>query len=250
MRGLAPEWLAGCALRDCCSSPPSTSTSASCATASRSSPEGPAYTHAAFRPWRVQALAFKALRRLYPGYDLWRDFPYEYELGKLPIDVINGGPDLREWGRRPRQRTRRPRRSDRPRRSRLGAGATGVSPLLALRPLFPLPGGSDSATPPRAAGEVAGRVATLTEGVRRAEGGLRPSFPHTPVFHVNRYFPIITVPARLRAPDRTGALAQKFSQIPRCQRPKPRLSRPKVTIGWFAVKPRSQFRSPGEGGTQ
>ena len=32
------------------------------------------------------------------GYDLWRDFPYEHEIGKLPIDVINGGPALREWG--------------------------------------------------------------------------------------------------------------------------------------------------------
>jgi hypothetical protein len=42
-------------------------------------------------------LAFKAIRRLYPAYDLWRDFPYEYEFGKLAIDVINGGPALREW---------------------------------------------------------------------------------------------------------------------------------------------------------
>jgi hypothetical protein len=42
-------------------------------------------------------LAFKAIRGLYPDYDLWRDFPYEYEFGKLAIDVINGGPGLREW---------------------------------------------------------------------------------------------------------------------------------------------------------
>ena len=59
--------------------------------------EGPAYDHAAFRPWRIQALAFKAIRRLWPDYTLWRDFPYEYELDKLAIDVINGGPGLREW---------------------------------------------------------------------------------------------------------------------------------------------------------
>ena len=59
--------------------------------------EGPAYDHEAFRPWRLQALAFKAIRRLYPDYDLWRDFPYEYELDKLAIDVINGSPLLREW---------------------------------------------------------------------------------------------------------------------------------------------------------
>ena len=42
-------------------------------------------------------MGFKAIRRLYPGYDLWRDFPYEYEFGKLAIDVINGSPLLREW---------------------------------------------------------------------------------------------------------------------------------------------------------
>ena len=34
---------------------------------------------------------------LQPDYDLWRDFPYEYEFDKLAIDVINGGPALREW---------------------------------------------------------------------------------------------------------------------------------------------------------
>ena len=50
-----------------------------------------------FKPWRLQALAFKAIRRLYPDYDLWRDFPYEYEFDKLAIDVINGSPLLREW---------------------------------------------------------------------------------------------------------------------------------------------------------
>jgi uncharacterized protein YbbC (DUF1343 family) len=59
--------------------------------------EAPFYDHEAFKPWRVQALAFKAIRTLYPDYPLWRDFPYEYEFGKLAIDVINGGPGLRTW---------------------------------------------------------------------------------------------------------------------------------------------------------
>ena len=59
--------------------------------------EGEAYNHYAFQPWRWQALAFKAIRNLYPDYDLWRDFPYEYVFDKLAIDVINGGPALREW---------------------------------------------------------------------------------------------------------------------------------------------------------
>ena len=60
-------------------------------------PEAPHYDHEAFKPWRLQALAFKAIRRLYPDYPLWRDFPYEYVLDKLAIDVINGSPLLREW---------------------------------------------------------------------------------------------------------------------------------------------------------
>ena len=46
---------------------------------------------------RLQALALGAIRRLYPSYAIWRDFAYEYEHGRLAIDVINGGPALREW---------------------------------------------------------------------------------------------------------------------------------------------------------
>jgi hypothetical protein len=34
---------------------------------------------------------------LYADYPLWRDFAYEYERDKLPVDVINGGPLLRQW---------------------------------------------------------------------------------------------------------------------------------------------------------
>ena len=55
------------------------------------------YRHASFKPWRLQALAFKALRQLQPDYPLWRDFPYEYEFERLAIDLINGSGLLREW---------------------------------------------------------------------------------------------------------------------------------------------------------
>ena len=57
----------------------------------------PAYDHTAFRPWRLMALAFKALRNVQPDYEIWRDFPYEYETDRPAIDVINGGPRLRQW---------------------------------------------------------------------------------------------------------------------------------------------------------
>ena len=59
--------------------------------------ESPHYDHRSFRPWRLQALAFKALRRQRPDYELWRDFPYEYEFERLVIDLINGSELLRAW---------------------------------------------------------------------------------------------------------------------------------------------------------
>ena len=97
MRSLAPQWLAGCHLRDCWFEPTFHKHVGKLCSGVQIHTEGPAYDHDAFRPWRIQALAFKAIRRRDPAYDLWRDFAYEYEVGKLAIDVINGGPQLREW---------------------------------------------------------------------------------------------------------------------------------------------------------
>jgi uncharacterized protein YbbC (DUF1343 family) len=97
MAGLAPEWLAGCKLRDVTFQPTFHKHSGEMCRGLFIHAEGPFYDHAAFKPWRLQALAFKAIRRLYPDYPLWRDFPYEYEFGKLAIDVISGSPLLREW---------------------------------------------------------------------------------------------------------------------------------------------------------
>jgi len=97
MRGFAPLWLEGCVLRDCWFEPTFHKHAGQLCNGIQIHPEAPFYDHDRFRPWRLQALAFKAIRRLYPDYPLWRDFPYEYELGKLAIDVINGGPALRLW---------------------------------------------------------------------------------------------------------------------------------------------------------
>lgn len=97
MRELAPEWLKGCGLRDIWFQPTFHKHVGELCAGVFIHAEGPMYDHAVFRPWRLQALAFKALRRLHPDYPLWRDFPYEYEFDKLAIDVINGGPGLREW---------------------------------------------------------------------------------------------------------------------------------------------------------
>ena len=97
MHRLAPQWLAGCTLRDIWFQPTFHKHAGQLCSGVFIHAEGDAYDHTAFQPWRLQALGFKAIRTLYPNYDLWRDFPYEYVFDKLAIDVINGGPQLREW---------------------------------------------------------------------------------------------------------------------------------------------------------
>jgi uncharacterized protein YbbC (DUF1343 family) len=97
MEAIAPEWLTGCKLRDIYFQPTFHKHAGELCRGVFIHAEGPFYDHGAFKPWRLQALAFKAIRRLYPEYDLWRDFPYEYEFDKLAIDVINGSELLREW---------------------------------------------------------------------------------------------------------------------------------------------------------
>ena len=97
MLTLAPQWLRGCGLRNCWFEPTFHKHAGELCHGVQIHTEGPGYDHQTFRPWRLQALVFKAIRRLYPDYPLWRDFAYEYERGRLPIDVINGSPLLREW---------------------------------------------------------------------------------------------------------------------------------------------------------
>ncbi|WP_411339366.1 DUF1343 domain-containing protein [Sphingopyxis sp. J-6] len=99
MYRLAPEWLAGCKLRDIWFQPTFHKHAGALNSGIHIHAEGPWYDHEAFRPWRVQALGFKAIRALYPDYPIWRgtDFKYEYTNDVLAIDVINGSPLLREW---------------------------------------------------------------------------------------------------------------------------------------------------------
>jgi uncharacterized protein YbbC (DUF1343 family) len=97
MRALAPQWLGGCALRDCWFEPTFHKHLGQLCNGVQIVTEGRVYDHAVFRPWRLVALAFKAIRALQPDYPLWRDFAYEYVTDRRAIDVINGGPLLREW---------------------------------------------------------------------------------------------------------------------------------------------------------
>ena len=97
MESLAPHWLRGCRLRECWFEPTSHKHAGKLCAGLQIHVDGPAYDHDAFRPWRLIALALKSLRALQPGYDLWRNFLYEYERDRLAFDLINGSELLRQW---------------------------------------------------------------------------------------------------------------------------------------------------------
>ena len=97
MERIAPQWLVGCKLRETSFEPTFHKHVGKLCSGLFIHAEGSFYDHEAFKPWRLQAAGFKSIRNLHPDYELWRDFPYEYAFGKLPIDVINGSPLLREW---------------------------------------------------------------------------------------------------------------------------------------------------------
>jgi uncharacterized protein YbbC (DUF1343 family) len=97
MYRLAPHWLKGCRLRECWFEPTFHKHVGKLCAGIQIHVEDASYDHQSFQPWRLQSLAFKALRTLRPDYVLWRDFPYEYETTRLAIDVINGSELLRRW---------------------------------------------------------------------------------------------------------------------------------------------------------
>ena len=97
MRELAPGWLGGCRLRPCWFEPTFHKHAGQLCAGLQLHVDDAAYAHGEFRPWRLVALALKALRSLQPEYPLWRDFAYEYETKRLAIDLIAGSELLRRW---------------------------------------------------------------------------------------------------------------------------------------------------------
>ena len=97
MTALAPAWLDGCVLRPCFFEPTFHKHAGQLCAGIQIHVDQHGYDHAAFRPYRLIALLLKALRRVAPDAEIWRDFAYEYERERLAIDLINGGPRLREW---------------------------------------------------------------------------------------------------------------------------------------------------------
>jgi uncharacterized protein YbbC (DUF1343 family) len=97
MESFASEWLRGCRLRECWFEPTFHKHAGKLCAGIQIHVEDASYDHENFRPWRLVALVLKSLRALRPGYDLWRNFTYEYERDRLAIDLINGSDLLRQW---------------------------------------------------------------------------------------------------------------------------------------------------------
>ena len=130
MQAFAPHWLKGCKLREIWFEPTFHKHAGKLCNGLQIHVDDPGYEHAAFRPWRLQALAFKAIRRLYPDYRAMARF-------RLRIRT-------RAAGHRPDQRlaaaagvggfqhlvSRRTRSAGAIRRGSLGEHATQIPALL------------------------------------------------------------------------------------------------------------------------
>ena len=98
MESLAPHWLQGCRLRECWFEPTFQKHAGKLCAGIQIHVED-----AELQPRRVSpvAIALPSRSNLYgalrPDYELWRDFPYEYERDRLAIDLINGSELLRQW---------------------------------------------------------------------------------------------------------------------------------------------------------
>ena len=97
MQRTAPDFIAGCHLRPCFFQPFFDKHTGVLCAGAQIHADFPGYDPDRFRPYRLVSALFKAMRAVQPGVELWRDFHYEYEPERRPIDIIHGGPSLREW---------------------------------------------------------------------------------------------------------------------------------------------------------
>jgi uncharacterized protein YbbC (DUF1343 family) len=93
----APDWLAGCRLRPCYFEPTFQKHQGKLCSGVQIHTDYSGYRPEDFRPYRLAALLLKAIRLEYPDYELWHHLDYEYETGRLAIDLLSGGTFLREW---------------------------------------------------------------------------------------------------------------------------------------------------------
>ncbi|MBT4761007.1 MAG: DUF1343 domain-containing protein [Bdellovibrionaceae bacterium] len=91
------DWLKGCYLRTCFFEPTFNKHQGVNCSGIQIHLDHKYLLHSEFRPYRLMAVYFRAIRNLYPSYEIWHSFHYEYEKEKMPIDMLTGSSFYREW---------------------------------------------------------------------------------------------------------------------------------------------------------
>lgn len=97
LKDQAPDWRAGATIRPCFFEPTFHKHVHEMCSGLQIHTDNHLFEPDRFVPYRLIAGLLKALRTIEPNYEIWRHHEYEYELDRIPIDVINGGPGLRQW---------------------------------------------------------------------------------------------------------------------------------------------------------
>ncbi len=97
MRKRQSAWMKGCRIRPAFYEPTFHKFKGELCSGFQIHVDDEAYDHEKFKPYRLMALFFKVLHESQPGIFSWRQPPYEYEHERLPIDLLNGGPEIRHW---------------------------------------------------------------------------------------------------------------------------------------------------------
>ncbi|MBK9295046.1 MAG: DUF1343 domain-containing protein [Oligoflexia bacterium] len=97
MRKKAPQWIKGCVLRECFFEPTFHKHEKRICHGVQIHTDNMAYNANHFKPFRIVSLMLKCVRELYPQYEIFRKFNYEYVETQLAFDVITGSSFLRKW---------------------------------------------------------------------------------------------------------------------------------------------------------
>lgn len=97
LKATMPQWTGGVIIRPCFFEPTFHKHQGQLCAGLQFHTDSSLYEHDRFVPYRLIAGLLKSLRQLRPDYPIWRHHEYEYELDRVPIDVISGGLTLRRW---------------------------------------------------------------------------------------------------------------------------------------------------------
>lgn len=97
MEQICEPWMQGADIRPCYFEPTFHKHAHTLCEGIQIHTDNPDYDHDNFKPYRLVILFLKAVRKLYPEYDMWSHHDYEYVSDSLPFDIINGGTTVRDW---------------------------------------------------------------------------------------------------------------------------------------------------------